>query len=205
MFKLVLEKAEEPEIKLPISAGSSKKQEGSALNIHWKDWWRSWNSNTLATWCQEPTPWKSPWFWKRLRAGGEGDDRGWDGWMASLTQWIWVWARSGSRWWTGKLGVLPSMGHKELDTMRDWTDFDLQKLFVSNLLFNYLPFFPLEVVSSHWASRNMYPNEIQFIFKVPCIISRPFRFKTYMWFFCSGRMIKVFSLVTSFILGLIEH
>ena len=47
----------------------------SVLNIHWKDWCWSWNSNTLATWCEEPTPWKRPWFWKRLKVGGEGDDR----------------------------------------------------------------------------------------------------------------------------------
>ena len=47
----------------------------------------SWNSNTLATWCEERTHWKRPWCWERLKVGGEGDDRGWDGWMASLTQW----------------------------------------------------------------------------------------------------------------------
>ena len=50
----------------------------------------SWNSNTLATWCEELTHWKRPWCWERLRAGGEGDNRGWDGWMASPTQWTWV-------------------------------------------------------------------------------------------------------------------
>ena len=55
----------------------------SVLNTHGRDWCWSWNSNTLATWCKELTPWKRPWFWKRLRAGGEGDDRGWDGWIAS--------------------------------------------------------------------------------------------------------------------------
>ena len=58
------------------------------LNIHWKDW--CWSSYTLATWCEEPTHWKRPWCWERLRAGGEGDDREWGGWMASLTQWTWV-------------------------------------------------------------------------------------------------------------------
>ena len=51
--------------------------------------------NTLATWCKELTHLKSPWCWVRLKAGGEGDDRGWDGWMASLTRWTWVWASSG--------------------------------------------------------------------------------------------------------------
>ena len=48
------------------------------LNIHWKDWCWSWNSNTLATWCKEPIHWKRPWCWERLNAG-EGDDKGWDG------------------------------------------------------------------------------------------------------------------------------
>ena len=56
-------------------------------NIHWKDWCWSWKSNTLATWCEELTHWKRPWCWERLKAGGEGDNRGWDGWMASPTQW----------------------------------------------------------------------------------------------------------------------
>ena len=49
------------------------------LNIHWKDWCWSWNSNTLATWCEELIHWERPWYWKRLKAGGEGDNRGWDG------------------------------------------------------------------------------------------------------------------------------
>ena len=66
--------------------------------VHWKDWCWSWNSNTLATWCEELTHWKRPWCWERWKAGGEGDNRGWDGWMASLTQWTWVWMDSGS-WW----------------------------------------------------------------------------------------------------------
>jgi len=60
------------------------------LNIHWKDWCWSWNSNTLATWCEEVTHWKRPWCWERLRVGGEGDDREWDGWMASPTRWTFV-------------------------------------------------------------------------------------------------------------------
>ena len=82
----------------------------SVLGVHWKDWWWSWNSSTLATWCKEMTHLKRPWGWERLRARGEGDDRGWDGWMASLTQWTWVWVNSGSWWWTGKPGVLRFMG-----------------------------------------------------------------------------------------------
>ena len=56
-----------------------------------------------------------PWCRERLKAGGEGDDRGWDGWMASPTQWTWVWASSRSWWLTGKPGMLQSMGHKDSD------------------------------------------------------------------------------------------
>ena len=82
----------------------------SALSVHWKDWCCSWSSNILATWCEELTHWKRPWCWERLKAGGEGGDRGWDGWMASPTQWTWVWVSSGSWWWTGKPGVLQSTG-----------------------------------------------------------------------------------------------
>ena len=80
------------------------------LSIHWKDRGWTWSSNTLATWCEELTHWKRPWCWERWKAGGEEDDRGWDSWMASLTQWTWVWASSGSWWWMGKPGVLQSMG-----------------------------------------------------------------------------------------------
>ena len=69
------------------------------------------NSSTLATSCEELTHWKRLWCWEGLgRRGGEGDDRGWDGWMASLTLWIWVWVNSGSWWWTGRPGVLRFMG-----------------------------------------------------------------------------------------------
>ena len=60
------------------------------------------------TWCKELTHLKRPWRWERLRAGREGDDRGWDGWMTSPTQWTWVWVNSRSWWWTGRPGVLQS-------------------------------------------------------------------------------------------------
>ena len=74
----------------------------STLNIHWKDWCWSWSSNTLSTWCEKPTHWKRPWCWERLKAGGEGDNRGWDGLATSLTQWTRVWANSRRQWRTGK-------------------------------------------------------------------------------------------------------
>ena len=88
----------------------SPSQRKPVLNIHWKDWYWIWNSNSLATWCKQLTHWKRPWCWERLKAGQEGDDRGWDGWMTSLTQWPWILASFGSWWWTGKPGVLQSMG-----------------------------------------------------------------------------------------------
>ena len=65
---------------------TSQSYRKSFLNIHWKDWCWSWSSNTLATWCKELTNWKRPRFWERLKAEGEGGDRGWEDWMASPTR-----------------------------------------------------------------------------------------------------------------------
>ena len=88
------------------------------LGVHWKVWCWSWNSNTLATSCEELTHWKRPWCWEGLRAGGVGGDRGW---MAILTQ-------SGSCWWTGRPGVLRFMGSQRVGhdwmTELNWTDSD---------------------------------------------------------------------------------
>ena len=87
-------------------------------NIHW--FW-SWNSNTLATWYEEMTQWKRSWCWKRLgRARGEVGDRGWDGWMASLTQWTWVCANLGGWRRTGKLGMLQFMGMQSWPWLSNW-------------------------------------------------------------------------------------
>ena len=88
------------------------------MNIHWDDWYWSWNSNTLATWCDELTHLKRAWCWERLKAGGERDNRGWDGWMASLSQWTWVWVNSGNWWWIGMPGMLQSMGLQRVG--HDW-------------------------------------------------------------------------------------
>ena len=74
--------------------------------------------HTLATWCEELTHWKRPWCWGRLKAG-EGEDRGWwDGWIASPVRWTWIWASSGSWWWTGKSGVLQSIRSQR--ARHDW-------------------------------------------------------------------------------------
>ena len=75
-------------------------------------------SNILATWCEELTHLKRPWCWERLRAGEEGDERGWDGWMSSPTQWTWVWVDSESWWWTGRPGVLWFLGSQRV--RHDW-------------------------------------------------------------------------------------
>ena len=97
----------------------SQSYKKSILNIHWKDWCWSWRSNTLATWCEELTHLKRPWHWERLKTEVKGDNRGWDGWMAPLTQWTWIWINSGSWWWTGRSDVLQYMGSQRVG--HDWT------------------------------------------------------------------------------------
>ena len=107
------------------------------------DIWTWFNYLFCATWCEELTHWKRPWCWKRLRVGGEGDDRGWDGWMASLTQWTWVWVNSGSWWWTGRPGVLWFMGSQRV--RHDWaTELNC------TVLFNVSLILVLNIISS-WA------------------------------------------------------
>ena len=99
----------------------------SALGVHWKDWCWSWK--------ETPTLWPLVWITNslektlilgKIEAGGEGDNRGWDRGMASLTQWTWVWVSSGSYWWTGKPGVLQSMGSQRIGhdwaTELNWTE-----------------------------------------------------------------------------------
>ena len=79
--------------------------------------------------CKELIHWKRPWYWEGLGAGGEGDNRGWDGWMASLTRWTWVRVNSGSWWWTGRPGMLWFMGSQRVGhdwvTELNWTDSEI--------------------------------------------------------------------------------
>ena len=72
----------------------------------------------LVTWCKELTLLKRPWYWERLKVGREGDNRWWDGWMASLTRWTWTWASSWCWWLTGKPGMLQPMGLQRVG--HDW-------------------------------------------------------------------------------------
>ena len=95
------------------------------------------NSSTLATSCEELTHWKRLWCWEGLGAGGKGDNRGWDGWMASPTQWTWVWVNSGRWWWTGRPGVLQFMGSQRVGhdwaTKLNWTELNTIHTFFNNL------------------------------------------------------------------------
>ena len=87
----------------------------------------------LATSCEELTHWKRLWCWEGLGTGGKWDDRIWDGWMASLMRWTWVWVNSGRWWWTGRPGVLQSTGSQRV--ARDWaTELNWSLLFVNKFL-----------------------------------------------------------------------
>ena len=107
-------------VTMPLSRGSSQPRARTQFPTLQADslpseppgkpnWCWSWNSNTLATWWKEMTHWKRPWFWEIVKAGWEGDDRGWDGWMAPPNRLTWVWISSRSWCWTGKPDGLQSM------------------------------------------------------------------------------------------------
>ena len=118
-------------------------------NTHWKEWCWSWSSNTLATWCKKLSPWKIPWCWKSLKAG-EGDDRVWGGWMASPTRWTWACACSRSWWWTGKPGLLQSIGSQRVG--HDWAT-SLHFMFIHThthvkLTYTYYPWFMAKMDSA---------------------------------------------------------
>ena len=104
-------------LKVPWTASRFNQYILKEMDVHWKNWCWSWNSNTSSMGYEELTHLKVPWCWERLRAG-EGDDREWDGWVASPTQWTWIWGDSGSWWWTGRPGALWFMGSKRV--RRNW-------------------------------------------------------------------------------------
>jgi len=100
------------------------------------------NSSTLATSCKEVTHWKRLWWWERLGAGGKGDDRGWDGWMASLTQWTRVWVNSRSWWWTGRPGMLRIHGvAKSRTQLSNWTEQNWIRYLEKSHIFRQQPTF----------------------------------------------------------------
>ena len=139
----------------------------SAMGFLWREWCWSWNSSTLATSCEESIHWKRLWCWDGLGARGEGDARGWDGWMASLTQWTWVWVNSRSLWWTGRPGMLQFMGLQRVGhdwaTELNWTELRGKKknqvYFTLILEYHYFEYSMFEVyffkkLLSFWCFQN---------------------------------------------------
>ena len=148
----ILVKSIYPFLKLAQGDPTSPSYRRSVLSVHWKDWCCSWNSNNLATWCEDLTHLKRLWCWERLRAGGEGDNRGWDGWMASLTRWTWVSVNSGSWWWTGRPGVLQFMGshrvgHDYWATELNWTELKISSHIQKYMIIRRRNIFPLLQIS----------------------------------------------------------
>ena len=92
----------------------------------------------FGTWCEEMTHLKRPWYWERSKVG-EGDDRGWHGWLASPVWWTWVWVGSRSWWWTGKPGVLQFHGVTKSQTrLSDWTELNWKlKVVCYSLTYDY--------------------------------------------------------------------
>ena len=125
-WTVVLEKTLESPLDCKGIKPVNPKGNQSVLNIRWKDWCWSWNSDTSATWW-EMTHWKRPWCWEKVKAEGVGEKRGWNGWMTSHTRWTWVWASSWGWWWTGKPGMLQSVGlqkvvHDWVTELKHWTE-----------------------------------------------------------------------------------
>ena len=112
------------------------------------------------------TPLKSPWCWEKLSAGGEGDDRGWDGWMASVTQWTWVWVNPRSWWWTGRPGVLQFMGSQRVVqdwvTELNWTEPQHLYPFICWWTSRFLPRLAI-VNSAAWTMGYIYPFNFGFL------------------------------------------
>ena len=110
-------------------------------------------------WCEEMTHWKRPWCWERLKAGEEGDDRGWDGWMASSTWWMWVWRSSGSWWWTGRPGVLQSRGSQRV--RHDWVT-ELTDWLVMYVVCRFINMFCILSLTVPWEQVFLLPGKVPY-------------------------------------------
>ena len=167
----------------------------------------------LATSCEELIHWKRPWCWEGLGAGGEGDDRGWDRWMASLTRWTWVWVNSGSWWWTGRPGMLQFMGSQRVghDWVTDliWSDIiiyynNYYYLYIILLLFSdrttrYLPDWTEDLPSHKKLHENIYSTfihnhpkleTIQMSFKTGILSSHDLVPEDLSWNWCNNKEMK---------------
>ena len=140
----------------------------SDLGVHWKDWCWSWNSNTLATWCKELTHLKRPWCWERSRAGGEGPNREWNGWMASLTQRTWVWIKlqelvmDSEAWHAGVHGVTKSW--TQLSNWTEGDDGDSKELYIFLYLYSCClwVWFPISLTETPPFGKLTAPDKISF-------------------------------------------
>ena len=117
---------------------------------------------------QRSDSWKRPWCWEGLKAGGEGDDRGWDGWKASLTWWAWVWASSGNWWWTGRPGVLQSMGLQRVRhswvTELNWTlYYSLKELYFTYSLASLILLYVSNGCSLWWIQQLLYQRNLPWL------------------------------------------
>ena len=143
-----------------------------------------WNSGTLATSCEELTHWKRLWRWEGLGAGGEGDDRRWDGWMASPTQWTWVWVNSGRWWWTGRPGVLRFTGSQRVG--HDWATELNWCLWVTWWLLLFLSlnsFHSMDGCITLWLSIHLLNDTLETPF-LPCPLSLDTTFSVYFFESC---------------------
>ena len=118
------------------------------------------------------------WCWEGLGAGGEEDDRGWDGWMASLTRWTWVWVNSGSWWWTGRPGVLRFIGSQSQTWLSNWTELTGFCCFLSN----YFHASPQHLSHTSSAHFSIIPWNLQFYIRV-CVYLWSF-----MWFYIEAKI-----------------
>ena len=160
-----------------------KTLESRVLSVHWKDWWWSWNSNTMATWCEELTHLKRPWCWERLKAGGEGDNRGWDDWMVSPTQWTWVWVNSGVGNGQGGLACCSGVA-KSWTQMSNWTELNWRidqylHIFYTFMIYLTFNFFniPRLCSSSLFSNRHKSSKFFQYIYRKNICMSQPEQFK----------------------------
>ena len=150
---------------------TTRRSNQSVLNIHWKDWCWSWNSNFLATWWEELAHLKRPWCWERLKVEGEEDNRCWDSWMASVTQWTWVWASSGSCDGQGGLVCSSAWGREDSDTTEglNWTE-------PPSTVASFLCFFPSSplLFQDQWIAVSPHSSGNTFVTKPSSLANKSF-------------------------------
>ena len=171
-------KVRERAVRMPLQSGN-RLEKKKKKNTHTEE--KQWIKEEPTAWNPRKQPkkrqregflggkrWQWPWCWEKLKAGGERDNRGWDGWMASPTEWIWVLVKSGSWWWTGRPSVLWSMGSQRVrhGWVTDWTDAEkkpnrklLIPLFTKNIFIEHLSCIGhFSGLCWHWMEHNLYSH-----------------------------------------------